>query len=178
MNFRIGRGDSAAGYDDWLLVFLEAESAVPEGARLFAPKTPCRYGSGNRIWHHSWIHFSGPGIKLLVERSGLAPGAFLLCPLAAAEHRLEALAEELDNGAPPDAMIVANLLENLLREVGRRRHGGPVVPERLRRALALMDTRRPAPKMTELAQTAGLSVPHFTAEFKRIRGISPGAYVQ
>jgi AraC-like DNA-binding protein len=83
---------------------------------------------------------------------------------------------ELVSYTRPDPAIIGNLLENCLRETARTISGSGKnnrIPENLLAVHRLISTA-PARRITlgEMAVMAGMSVPHFCAQFKKSFGLS------
>jgi AraC family transcriptional regulator of arabinose operon len=153
---------------------------APSGSLiLWPPGSEHDYGSLQGEWRHSWIHCQGERLVAAVHASGLPLGRILTHPDPGRwVMQLEAVYSEII-GACPDAMIVGNLLENSLRDTARLRAFDsqssefPVPPalqalrQRLERA-----PHQPV-RLDDLARAAHLSVPHFSALWRRCFGVSP-----
>lgn len=131
------------------------------------------YGCGETRWRHSWLHFSGE-IAPLIARRHITAGIHPL-DYTCAKERISALAAEFGRGRPPQPAVLQNLFDNLLCEINRPRT--PAVPDNLAAARRRIEREfRRALPLEELAAEAGWSVSHFSAEFRRWFGVSPGAY--
>lgn len=131
------------------------------------------YGCGEQCWRHSWLHFTGEVDSLLARRhvsAGLHPLDY-----DCATGRIAALAAEFCRDRPPQPAILTNLFDNLLCEFSRP--APPAIPEKLAVVRRLIEREfcRELP-LSELAGTAGWSVSHFAAEFRRWFGMSPGSF--
>lgn len=131
------------------------------------------YGCGETRWRHSWLHFSGEIAPLLARRH-VTPG---LHPVdyACAKERIAALAVEFRRSRPPQPAVLQNLFDNLLCEINRPQ--APEIPDNLTAARQRIEQEfRRKLSLEELAADAGWSLSHFSAEYRRRFGISPGAY--
>lgn len=180
--------DRPAGTSDILIMFFYDATIIrtARGAALQAPDSlmiwPCGaghyYGNPDKPWRHSWIHCSGTVIRDLLARERL-PIDNVIPNMSAdvVENYLMALHLELTTGQPPDAVIVRNIIHNWFREIRRRMQpqaGTITAPPRLLEVRWHMETHFMEPlTLSLLARKACLSVPHFSAEFKRLFGASP-----
>ncbi|MBF0245966.1 MAG: helix-turn-helix transcriptional regulator [Planctomycetes bacterium] len=145
---------------------------------LWPPGAGHDYGASGGDWDHSWIHCNGERVREALRSAELP----LDHPLTPSEPEsfvrdLEKIYEEL-TGPHPDSIIAGNLLENTLRKLsrglGRPPQPGRCVPEAflgLRQQLA----RHPQQIvcLADLARAVNLSVPHFSAQWKRHFQVSP-----
>ncbi len=141
------------------------------------------YGSEKAPWSHSWLHCVGGAVGKLVSEAGLPIGKpFLFSSRETVERLLSQIYAEATERKEPDETIQLLLLQILTRELGREAKGSgqsdSFVPERILAARRRIDTRlAEKTSLAELAKTAGLSVPHFCAEFKRHIGKPPIDYL-
>lgn len=178
------------GTGDYLLMIFHDDARIgrPPGGAIhppgtlvaWSPKDGHYYGNPQRPWSHSWIHCDGPAVARMLKeaRVPLARPVRLPDPSRADKYLFD-LHDEISRNAEPDPVIVRNCLHSWVREIGRAVHGGggAAVPERMLRVKALLDVhyaRKVA--LDDLAEKAGLSVPHFCAEFKRHFGVPAVAY--
>jgi len=180
--------DRPAGTGDILIMFFYDETIIraAHGATLHAPTNLMiwpqaaghYYGNPDKPWSHSWIHCNGTVIHGLLAREHL-PLNTVIPNISAAvvENYLMALHLELTAGQPPDAVIVRNIIHNWFREIRRLmqpRAGLSTAPPHLLEVRGHMETHFMEPlTLSLLARQACLSVPHFSAEFKRYFGASP-----
>lgn len=99
------------------------------------------------------------------------------------EHLVRALIAELDTPAPTGRLyadsLAAALATRLLHDFGPRAPGRQTLSKpQLRRIVEHVESRLDAElSLAEIAQVAGLSVPHLTTLFRRTMGQSVHAYV-
>lgn len=139
------------------------------------------YGNPQQPWSHSWIHCDGPAVVQAVRSAGLRTGSpVLLADASRVTKYLFDLHEELAVHAQPDGVILANCLESWLREI-RRDVRGPRTPRAPAELLGLkrrLERSYAQPlRLDALAQSVGLSVPHFCSQFKRYFGVPAMTYV-
>lgn len=117
----------------------------------------------------------------LPERVELAPKLGARDPLI--EHLVGALAAELAAPAPAGRLyadsLASALAVRLLQDFGPRAPARQVLSKpQLRRIVEYVETRLDAElSLDEIAQVAGMSVPHLTSLFRRTMGQSVHAYV-
>jgi len=182
-----GMVDRPRGTDDWLLMFFHQEIDIgvdaqvirsPAGSLvLWRPHSPHLYGRRDRGWNHSWIHAQGTvlehkitSLSLPVNEpiSGINP--------AWIEHCVHTIHREISSHAQPDAVIITNALDTLLREVARARHPATEqkVPAKVLAARRYLEAHFAEPtSLPGLARQAGLSPNHFCSAFRRWFGTSP-----
>jgi AraC-like DNA-binding protein len=177
------------GTGDWLIMLFHdpahmsdlpgnRRQEAPESLMIWPPGRPQYYGNPGARFSHSWIHCEGRHVREIVRQSGLRTRV----PLAAAhaaffQECLMEIHHELVSYTRPDMVVVENLLENALRKVRRGLEGGK---EANRIPPALLEVRRliggaPAKEITlgKMAALAGMSMPHFCAQFKKHFGMPP-----
>lgn len=151
---------------------------APETMMIWSPEAGQYYGNKRSAYSHTWIHCQGTGVRRWLRETRLpvgrpfsagAPTHFPQCLLA--------LHEELVSHFPPDPVIACNLFESGLREQARSLLDGEraiQVEKRLAVVRRWIGTAPPH-KVTlpDLAAMAGMSVPHFSASFKKAFGQSP-----
>src|SRR3569623_1674431 len=179
------------GTGDYLfMVFLDditigpdGESAYPPGTIvLWEPSAPHFYGNEHRRWRHSWIHCSGPAVKQLLNnrRLPMRSPTVMIDPSRCDKHLFD-LYEELNGHESPDWSIARNVLENLLRDVGRqisRADQRVAIPPEFLSLKTFLESNYPVRlTLAKLADRVGLSVPHFCARFKQLFGVPPIAYL-
>ena len=152
---------------------------------LWAPGDPQLYGHPSAGYTHSWIHCEGKRLaQMLADLPGPVPlrEPFPIPPGAGLPQRLLEIHRELTASWQPDAVQIGNLLENALRHIARLRSGGAPATAQGGAPPCLLAVREhlgnhSAEPLTlgQMAQMAGMSVPHFSARFKAAFGISPMA---
>jgi len=154
----------------------------PDTMMVWPPGKPQYYGNRERRFTHTWIHCEGRRVQRILRQTRLP----LLKPFAAADPSrfqqcLLDIHSELVSYAPPDEIIIGNLLENSLRELSRLNDGAGKtvrIPENLLAVHRLISSS-PAQLITldGMARMAGSSVPYFCAQFKKTFGLSPMQYL-
>ncbi len=177
--------DRPKGTGDWLLmlfydpVWIGANPAPAEctGATLmiWSPGTRQYYGHREHRFRHTWLHGDGTWLKDQLTASGLP----INTPLpgvdpARMEWYLLAIHDELTLQPAPDAAIVRNLLDCWMRETvraQRKDQSRTTPPPALMAVRHFLESDYDQPAtLKDLATMAGLSTPHFCAEFKRYFG--------
>ncbi len=148
-------------YDPVWLSSVDLPSAEQPGGTLviYTPGRWQYYGNRDHSFRHSWMHCDGQIVRNLLKESGVPVD----CPQRVAdagivERGFCGIYEELAKQPKPDAMIVRNLLDNLLREVARAiRHSPSDVPPQLWQARQIIESEygRKLP-VAELAAKAAL----------------------
>ncbi len=176
---------SRAGTGDVLFMAFHSpvrvgDAAAAEGsAVVWTPRLGQHYGNPAARWSHSWLHCDGSRVRAALRASRLVPGRpFPLRDAARVERYLFDIHEELAGGEA-DAAILGNLVENLVREAGRRgARARPPVPPGLEKAKRRLDAHYDQPLALEgLAAEAGFSAPYFCTLFRRHFGTSPIEYL-
>lgn len=145
---------------------------------LWPAGDPHFYGNIRRPFNHSWIHCDGPRVSEMLRSVQLPKRSPFSVPDSSIFTQcLLDVHAELVSYAQPDPIIVRNLLENCLREIARsisRGFTASRIPENLITVRRWIGTS-PATRVTlgDLAQMAGMSVPHFCARFKETFGLPP-----
>ena len=177
------------GTGDWMLMLFHKpcflrikETLVPYPAGtlcLWDPKDYQYYGNADRHWLHSWIHVQGHLAEELLQNSGIFPCK----PLQLKDNSffteiLNLLFKEVRLQPHPDNLIQQNLFHNLLRHIARDCfHSLPAIPSRLLKVKTYIDTHTTtAQHLASLARMAGMSIPHFSALFKKNFGFPPIEY--
>ena len=141
------------------------------------------YGNPDVKWRHSWLHCKGRGSTEILKKLGLTSGRTLsLTSPSAIENYLMMIFMEVSSpAAKPDEKILFNLFENFLREIKRDAIEKTALPHHIPvnilKAKTFLDS---APfsqtSLKKLSNISCLSIPHFSAEFKKAFGISPIEY--
>ena len=144
---------------------------------VYGPHTPQYYGRTDRPWVHSWMHCHGRFVENKLATSGVELGVPIIgAPIGVLDRFLSDTFHELSEEQHPDHVIVENMFENLVRYMARALEGTEAtrrIPERLRAVRAHIELSHESHlTLAMLARRAGLSIPHFCAEFKRYYGIS------
>ena len=150
----------------------------PDTMMVWPPGKAQYYGNPSQRFSHTWIRCAGKRLPLMLRLAKLPvltpfrvadPFGFQQCLLDV--HR------ELISYVRPDDVLIANLLENCIREISRKMIGAAQrvrIPENLqavRRLIASVPTRTIT--LDEMASVAGISVSYFSARFKTAFGLSP-----
>ncbi len=150
----------------------------PDTFMIWPPGKPQYYGHPTERFTHSWIHCDGRRVRTILRRTRLP----VLKPFAVADpsrfqQTMLEIHTELVSYVRPDPIIIGNLLENSLQHLARTRVGSvaaPRVPENLLAVRRFIGTAPSAPvTLTDLAAMAGMSVPHFSAMFRKTFGLPP-----
>lgn len=150
----------------------------PDTLIIWPPGRGQYYGNPTRRFSHSWIHCEGRRIRRILQRARLP----LLQPIAVADsprfqQSLLDIHSELVTYIHPNPNIIGNLLENCLLHLARTGAGenAPTrIPENLLAVRRLIGSAPTAPiTLAELAAMAGMSVPHFSAVFRKTFGLPP-----
>lgn len=148
---------------------------------LWEPGAAHLYGSVRGRWSHSWLHCDGASIEAAVRASGVPLNRpMALADTTIADEALVPLYAELSGNRQPDRIICENLVEIWLRRLRRAAvaDSAPSVPPRILAAQAFLDRHSGDPVgLARLAAFAGLSVSHFSAEFRRHVGMPPMRYL-
>ncbi len=137
------------------------------------------YGNHRAEYLHTWLHCDGRLMNRLLGGSVPLRTPLFLGSASAFERLVAGLDEEISSHLSPDAIIVENLLENWIRDLGRRLSGAMrPSPERLTRVRDFIDSNFSKDlTLGQLARMANWSNAHFTEEFRKHFGASPIDYV-
>jgi len=169
-------------YQDTAVMVAEGDRTCPRHGLVIWPPGGHRYGCADRNWSYSWLLCAGAMIPGIVGENRIPVRQILaLSAPAPIEEGLRLLHAEVHRHRPPDPVIQRNLFENMIREVRREIRPDPqarVVPGRILDAKAHIDSHF-AERLTldGMARHAGLSVPHFSREFRRCFRTSPVDYL-
>jgi AraC family transcriptional regulator of arabinose operon len=155
---------------------------TPPSIIFWSRTSPHFYGNLGRRWTHSWIHCDGSVVRKMLKRAGATTDVAL--PLADSlpiERCLAAIHEEiLLSAESADAVVIHNLLENLIRKGVARPNANRTarLPVGVAAAKSAIDSRyQERFTLDSLAQIARQSPRHFCTEFGRHLGIPPIAYL-
>jgi len=160
---------------------LEAPNG-PDMMMVWPPGKPQYYGNRERRFTHTWIHCEGHRVRRILRETRLP----LLTPFPVPDPSrfqqcLIDIHSELVSYAPPDEVIIGNLLENSLHELCRSNGGAGKtvrIPENLLAVHRLISSSPAQPiTLEKMARMAGTSVPYFCAQFKKTFGLSPVQYL-
>jgi AraC-like DNA-binding protein len=175
------------GRGDWLLMRFHSAVLIKSAGELkrhpantimiWEPGAEQLYGNDNEKWDHSWLHCSGAEAGAIIRESGLPIGtAFISEGRDPMNHVLADIYHEIKTHSVPSTAILKNLLRNLLLEIKRcaeRTDSVKIIPERIQKSLLFMEENfNRNPGLKRIAAAAGMSVPHFCAEFKKHTGKS------
>lgn len=155
-----------------------AAPGFPDIFMVWPPGKPQYYGHPTGRFTHSWIHCDGRRIRNILRHTKLP----VLKPFAAADSSrfqqgLLDIHSELVSYTRPDPLIIGNLLENCLLHLARTQDGRAAaarVPENLLAVRRFIGAAPAAPvTLPEMAAMAGMSVPHFSAVFRKTFGLPP-----
>lgn len=167
-------------YDPVTIRVNGVNAEYPSGTLMLWPNGASHYyGNLRHNYLHSWLHFNGTAAERLLQRLRLHtnepvilrdPGEF--------ERDLWAFYDEKVNNPSPDERIQELLLELLLIHLARQlRHPETDRLSGLNKVKNLLDSPASGKiSLDQLARMAGLSVPHFIFEFKRLWGLPPMSY--
>jgi AraC family transcriptional regulator len=195
-----GRHVGAAMGDHRVLLYLSADvpaECACEGVRQRRIQTPGDFDLVPAGAEGSWEDAAPTeivSIRLAPEQMAATaaaldlPAGVALAPKLGArdtlvEHLARALTAELDAPAPAGRLyadsLASALAVRLLQDFGPRTPGRQLLSKpQLRRLVDYVETRLDAElSLEELAQVAGISVPHLTTLFRRTMGQSVHAYV-
>ena len=150
----------------------------PDTMMIWSPGKGQYYGNRFQRYCHTWIHCEGTRISRMLKGAALPVlRPFQIPDSSRFQQCLLDLHGELVSYARPDSVIVINILENCLREIGRSispRGSNVRIPENLLAVRRLIGSA-PAQNISldDLAKSAGMSVSHFCAQFKKTFGLSP-----
>jgi AraC family transcriptional regulator, arabinose operon regulatory protein len=155
---------------------------MPPSIIFWSRSSPHFYGNTARRWAHSWIHCDGPAIAAIIRRCGaIRDQPIPLHDPLPIEQYIAAIHEEITlSTAAPDAVVIRNLLENLVRKaaVSRLETRTPRLPASVALVKSVIDARYEERfTLSSLAEMARQSPRHFCTEFRRHVGTPPIAYL-
>ena len=154
----------------------------PDTMMVWPPGKAQYYGNPAQAFSHSWIRCSGKRLPIMLRLAKLPIlTPFPLADPSGFQQCLLDVHGELMSYVRPDDVVIANLLENCIREISRKMAGASQrarIPENLQAVRRLIATV-PARTITldEMASIAGISVSYFSARFKTAFGLSPMEYL-
>ena len=151
--------------------------ATPDLFMIWPPGKPQYYGHPTERFTHSWIHCDGSRIRKILRHTQLP----VLKPFAVSDssrfqQALLDIHSELVSYARPDPLLIGNLFDNSLLHLARTRDNSIAmrVPENLLAVRRFIGAAPAGPvTLPELAAMAGMSVPHFSAVFRKTFGLPP-----
>lgn len=186
-NMFAGIVDRPQGTKDWFFSYFhdrvslkssEGFSEHPAGSFiLWSDRDGHYYGSEERDWSHTWIHFYGKSIIPIILESGLETNKVMhINSSDIIVNSLSLIYNELTDNAEPDSSILQNLFHNFILRLSRevKSRGSVQMPQRILNIKNLLEAY-PSSRFTiaSLAKKASMSAPHFSSEFKKYIGISP-----
>jgi AraC-like DNA-binding protein len=175
--------------NDWLFIhFKDPVDVSIDGALrhldepfllFWRPGVARSYGNRETSWRHSWIHATGARVAEVIGRCDLRSGAPYTVPDGPFNALFfSALRDETIEELHPDPRILGNLFEIWLRRmrraIGEPRRNPPDRMDLIRRKIE--DGTADWLPVEQLAALARMSAPHFSSEFRRYFGQSPGRY--
>jgi iron complex transport system substrate-binding protein len=149
---------------------------------IWTPEDGHYYGNTQLNWDHSWLHAAGRDIPTILKKARLPVGKpFQLSAPSLMERYLLETVAELKAWGKPDATILRNQFENMVRMLARSLFDQPkqLAPAHLLELKSYIEEHfTEGLNLPALARRAGWSVPHLCTEFKRFFGISIIQYVQ
>lgn len=161
----------------------EILTQTPETMMIWTPGRAQYYGNQKQKYNHTWMHCDGAIIRSLLRHNRLPLNKpFRLADPSVMERHLLAIHHELTSHVKPDEKIVRNLIENLIREIGRQTNPMPknfaACPPALLRVRHYIESEYATPiTLCQLALLAHMSVPHLCLQFKKHFKTSPIAYL-
>lgn len=143
-----------------------------------------RYGTYGGRWRHSWVHCDGTFVAQMLRRTSVRALRSLqmlaLADPSSFDRDLLTIHEEISYDHEADAVVVRNLLENLIRRAVRPRSKNvlPRVPAAYERVRGYLDANyEKSIALADLAKIASLSPRHLCVGFHRFFGAPPMAYL-
>lgn len=172
-------------FHDRALAGTSASNAVtvtPDTMMIWEPRQGQYYGSHTERFCHSWIHVSGSRVAKILEMSGLKIGTpFVIIEVARFLQCLTEIHAELASHVHPNLRIVGNLLENFALEAARQLKNNSSdqwVAEPLLAVMRKIDASLAGKlELSDLAETAGMSISTLSAHFRKTFGLSPKTYL-
>ena len=175
---------------DWLFIYFHDRVCIKSSKGFFehpagsfiiwSDNDSHYYGSEDKEWSHSWMHFEGKAIIPIILESGLETNKVMhLNSSNIITNTLSLIYNELIDYPDPNSSILQNLFHNFImrlsREVANR--GIIQIPKRILKIKNLLEGD-PSSRFTiaSLAKKVSMSIPHFCAEFKKYIGVSPIEY--
>ena len=156
----------------------KAVACKPETLMLWTPDRPHFYGNLKAPFDHTWIHCDGTFVRTQLARLRIPCNRpFSLTDVLPTERYFLMLHEEMTHRGGPDLAIIRNLFQNWFHEIARQRKQTASLeqapPQALLAVKHQLESEYEEPvRLGDLAEKAGLSVPHFCALFKKHFGTS------
>ncbi len=145
--------------------------------RLWKKAAGHYYGSREREWSHSWLHFHGKDVPGLFAETGLSEDFCIPCPKSRiVERYLDLFYAEMSSSAPPSTALLRDHLHSLFLEIRRMQTTDeiPEIPEKWQEVRDLIENRAEQNlSLKQLSRTVYLSVPAFLSGFRKHFGVSP-----
>jgi len=148
---------------------------------ILTPGTPHTYGNGIKNWCHSWMHFSGSFVEMLLDQYPLPVNVLQNAnTFPFFESLLLNLHEEIYFHDYPLLKILKNHLETAFlqsfRAIGHS--SGQIIPKEMLRIRQILDFKYSEKiSLKELAEEACCSEPYLCAKFKKTFGMTPTDYL-
>lgn len=162
---------------------IEANTYPPSHAIIWRAGAKHYYGCEDSPWDHTWIHCDGPAMRRVLRNTSMPMDkpVYLSNPMIV-EQAVIALHEEVCNHSEPDIAIIANTLDTLVRSLARQiksvKNSAAAIPSAILRVRHHIDSHFEQPLRLEyLAEYAGVSVSHLSAEFRRCYSMPPIEYL-
>ena len=151
---------------------------------IWPPNSEHFYGTREGPWCHSWVHMTGTAAAQIVEYSGLSLNSPVVLRNAnLVERYVNALYDEVSLRDSPENVILQSLFNLWMFELRREREDSLQTQADMKTQRMIAARRYIEENLAGdialrlLADVAGLSVGHFSAEFRAFFGASPIDYV-
>ncbi len=166
-------------HDPVWIEFQGKRERYPAGTlRLWKKAEGHYYGSREREWSHSWLHFHGDDVPGLFTETGLPEDFCIPCPKPkTVERYLDLFYAEVSSGGTPSTALLRDHLHSLFLEIRRIRDSSqyfPEIPEKWQNVRDFIENRAEQElNLKQLARNVYLSVPAFLCGFRKHFGMSP-----
>lgn len=185
----VHHGDKAAYPWPWLLVFFHDEAFLNPGTihekectgslMIWRPGDIHCYGNELKKWNHSWLIVNFPEMEQLLNNWQIPTREPLQLDASRIfEKYLPLFLEEL-NSPSRDSFYLSSLMRLFLYDIYRtRKYKTEEIPAKIQKMAQFLEEQiRNEISMEEIAKTFGLSVPHFTALFRKYYHTPPMNYL-
>jgi len=188
--------DNPRGRNDYYLMFMHTGSISlssragklpmkPGNFYIHSAHTPYNYGKEDQgVMVYLWVHFTGNGVKELLERVGLECDRLYETAAEMQENITERFFRLFDTfilGGAEGEIDAAGCLQCILAELRRGKDsasGEAEVSYRLRRSLRYIAQHYPEPiTVEELAKIENLSEGRYNVVFRELFGVTPHEYM-